>query len=920
MCDTSENCSEADTVPYQKLNEYAEKEATDLIDDGIVEAFLANYKEEASAAEESTSDNEESSQNVKLRRETALPLDVSVTDFVLKIFTLKNMTKCLIFILGVMAATSIWDIIVEVYSRPTVLKPKGPRPFFSNHSSSFLTDYYTGKFHPDRAVGRSDLLVAMYYAPWSFHSRQLKHPFEVVALVLRNHKNIRFVAVNCWTTTGECRNMYKIYQFPLIVAYSSTVYTVYQGEHSVDHIYRWVVNVRNPLHVIRSAKQLDELKRNSHTSVVGYFPFKEMNTPYGYRAFAAAGMVLQTGLMEDEFTRFAVVTSERMAREMGMRFEGDIVMYIPDDFEFQWSYGTAASASNIVDWVRHNREESSPIKWLQYNKNTELMSEKFARILNQSSMLLLVTFLTPIYRGQSDISLFTELAREYWNCKEEDLLSIEVPERGIVRQKYISQALAKDRLACAEVMEDVVKMDLCCRSLLPSVDWNMACASSAKFRWEDELHADASEQQEISHKRRSHWTEQVLVATEKCVAVRNGSLDANAVLSRCCVYYDEISQPELTAVQKLIARRRLHDRELRLADSCMRGRLYDYMKYPERNESIDLFDEPQPTVNLSIRGMGCHEHEENNTLKFAVLDSLHYSYFLDKWGLIEKQLPLVIAIDANRELFSVMDGFYSQKRVREFIRDYHSYLIPNHFMSEEDSRIRPNHAEQVASVHPRLKDERVLGRLTQRTFHDLIENRHNTSHDVVVFFSGGGWHAPSTTALSIYHSTADYFSSSPELIQFYMIDVTRNELPYNFNFDRIPAVVIFLANQTDISWKYPDTLPFSQPNLLSFILSHCSARLRWKMALTSCGRICVTQNRRRLRQRQGKLIRAIHRVRESRYRVLFETKLQYFIKQLRVIRRVLRALNVALHQSEALAEDSVNSLLHNYVFEDFYRE
>ncbi|KAK6021239.1 hypothetical protein OSTOST_13096, partial [Ostertagia ostertagi] len=162
----------------------------------------------------------------------------------------------------------------EVYSRPTILKPKGPRPFFSNHTSNYLTDFYTGKFHPDRVVGHTDLVVAMYYAPWSFHSRQLKHPFEVVALVLRNHRNIRFVAVNCWATTGECRNMYKIYQFPLIVAYSSTVHTVYQGEHSVDHIYRWIVNVRNPLHVIRSLEQLEEMKREFHTMVVGYFPFK----------------------------------------------------------------------------------------------------------------------------------------------------------------------------------------------------------------------------------------------------------------------------------------------------------------------------------------------------------------------------------------------------------------------------------------------------------------------------------------------------------------------------------------------------------------------------------------------------------------------------------------------------------------------
>ncbi|KAK6034152.1 hypothetical protein COOONC_28343 [Cooperia oncophora] len=257
-------------------------------------------------------------------------------------------------------------------------------------------------------------------------------------------------------------------------------------------------------------------------------------------------------------------------------------------------------------------------------------------------------------------------------------------------------------------------MDSCCRSLLPSVDWNMACVSSAKYHWEDENHKDvtAGEQQEGSRSRRSHWTEQVLVATKQC----------DSVLSRCCSYYEEFSQPELTAVQKQIARSRVRDRELRLADSCMRSRLYEYMKYPENNEEADLFDEPLPSVDTTVRGMGCHEREENDTLKFAVLDSLHYSYFLNKWGLIDAQQPLVIAIDNSRELFSVMDGSYSQKRVREFIHDYHSYLISDHLMSEDDSTTRFS-GVKYSPVHQRLKDEHVLQRLTLRTFHDLIENR-----------------------------------------------------------------------------------------------------------------------------------------------------------------------------------------------------
>lgn len=92
------------------------------------------------------------------------------------------------------------------------------------------------------------------------------------------------------------------------------------------------------------------------------------------------------------------------------------------------------------------------------------------------------------------------------------------------------------------------------------------------------------------------------------------------------------------------------------------------------------------------------------------------------------------------------------------------------------------------------------------------------------------------------------------------------------------------------------------------------------MALSNCGRVCVVYNRRRLRRRKEKLLQAIHRIRESPHRVQHEAKLQYFVKQLRVVRRVLRALYVALHQSEVLAEESVNSLLSTSVFEDYIRE
>uniref|UniRef100_A0A158P9W4 Uncharacterized protein n=1 Tax=Angiostrongylus cantonensis TaxID=6313 RepID=A0A158P9W4_ANGCA len=136
----------------------------------------------------------------------------------------------------------------------------------------------------------------------------------------------------------------------------------------------WIVNIRNPFRYIGSNKVLNKCKRDCHLLVAGYFPFKNTNTPSGYRAFAASAMMLHSGSLEDEFTCLGVITSQHLAREVGMRFDGDIVTY---------SFET--------------------------DRNTEIMTAQLAQLLNESAILLLVTPLAVVYRGQSDVLLFTDV-------------------------------------------------------------------------------------------------------------------------------------------------------------------------------------------------------------------------------------------------------------------------------------------------------------------------------------------------------------------------------------------------------------------------------------------------------------------------------------------------------------------------------
>ncbi|VDK59615.1 unnamed protein product [Cylicostephanus goldi] len=203
--------------------------------------------------------------------------------------------------------------------------------------------------------------------------------------------------------------------------------------------------------------EFETLKKGYQTVVVGYFPFKDMHTPEGYRVFAAAGMMLMTGTPEDDSTCFVVVTRNELAHQLGMRFEGDIQLYISEGHVYSWSFTKTKTAENVAEWVREKRAEVAPVRWIHFNRNTELMTSQFWHLLNKSSVLLLITPLGRIYRSQPDVTLFSELAKEYCNCEQESILRM---NHDSVTSSPPSphDELLNDKQACSEATEGIVKV------------------------------------------------------------------------------------------------------------------------------------------------------------------------------------------------------------------------------------------------------------------------------------------------------------------------------------------------------------------------------------------------------------------------------------------------------------------------------
>uniref|UniRef100_A0AC34GUM8 Thioredoxin domain-containing protein n=1 Tax=Panagrolaimus sp. ES5 TaxID=591445 RepID=A0AC34GUM8_9BILA len=76
------------------------------------------------------------------------------------------------------------------------------------------------------------------------------------------------------------------------------------------------------------------------------------------------------------------------------------------------------------------------------------------------------------------------------------------------------------------------------------------------------------------------------------------------------------------------------------------------------------------------------------------------------------------------------------------------------------------------------------------------------------------------------------------------IDASANDLPFQYRFDRLPAIVFIPPLSSSIGGaRYPHNLPISVPNLLAFLLSRSQPELRWRIALSSCSIECIKRNR-----------------------------------------------------------------------------
>nr|XP_031832989.1 thioredoxin domain-containing protein 11 [Nomia melanderi] len=208
----------------------------------------------------------------------------------------------------------------------------------------------------------------------------------------------------------------------------------------------------------------------------------------------------------------------------------------------------------------------------------------------------------------------------------------------------------------------------------------------------------------------------------------------------------------------------------------------------------------------------------NKTLSLIAIDSLHYFHFAEGLGidiLKRKDKTAVVILDAAHESQYVMQDDFNRYTLVQFINNYTQGFLQRTLRSSSSRRFTEKLKNNVTCEANDVPRSMCIPELTTETFLDTILD---PIKDVVVMYHSpycGFCSAISYTYLSVAH----YLRKMDHLL-FVRVDGDNNDLPWEYNMNRLPSILFFPAKRKEDSTVYPFSLPITIPNLVNFVLAN----------------------------------------------------------------------------------------------------
>ncbi|TEA31932.1 hypothetical protein DBR06_SOUSAS8310185 [Sousa chinensis] len=684
-------------------------------------------------------------------------------------------------------------------AKDVIIPAKPPVSFFSSRSP--ILDLFQGQLdYAEHIRQDSEVVLLFFYAPWCGQSIAARAEIEQVASQLSDQ--VLFVAVNCWWNQGKCRKQKHFFYFPVIYLYHRSFGPIeYKGPMSAVYIEKFVRRVMKPLLYIPSQSELLDFLSNYEPGVLGYFEFSGSPQPPGYLTFFTSAL---HSLKKDYLgtVRFGVITNKHLAKLVSLVHSGSV--YLHRHFNTSLVFPREVinyTAENIYKWALENREML--LRWLRPHGGKSLLLNN--ELKKGPALFVFIPF-NPLAESHPLIDEITEVALEYNNCHGD-----QVVERLLQHLRRVDapvfKSLAPEPPAQLPDPPLITESPCCNTVVLPqwhSISRTHNVCELCVNQTAGGLRPSSVGMPQCSFFEMAAALDSFYLKEQTFYHVASDSIECRNFLSFYSPfsYYTACCRTINRGVTGFIDSEQDVFETPTIAFSSLEKKceVDTPSSVPHIEENRYLFPELD-VDNASFIGLSCRT---NKTLNIYLLDSNLFWLYAERLGApsTARVKGFAAIVDVKEESHYVLDPKQALMKftLESFIQNFSVLYSPlkRHLIGSDSSQ---------------FPSQRLITEVTTDTFWEVVLQKQDV---LLLYYAQWCGFCPALNHIFIQLARllpADTFTVA-------RIDVSQNDLPWEFMVDRLPTVLFFPCNRKDLSVKYPEDLPITLPNLLRFILHH----------------------------------------------------------------------------------------------------
>ncbi|XP_044289543.1 thioredoxin domain-containing protein 11 isoform X2 [Varanus komodoensis] len=597
----------------------------------------------------------------------------------------------------------------------------------------------------------------------------------------------------------------------------------------------------------------------SEPGVLGYFEFNASPQPPGYLTFFTSAL---HSLNKDHLgtIHFGVITDRLIAEEISLASSGSV--YLHRHFSASLLYPHEAmncTAEDIWRWALENQETF--IRWLRPHGGKSLLLHNE---LKKGPALFLFLPFDPLAESHPLVDEMFRLALEYNSCNQS--------QRGGPDAEHLQgEPLAAAGLPLPRAEAASAARPPCCHTVVLPPQWHAIsrthnvcelCVNQTAGVRPSRLGGPHCSFSEIEAAVDSLYLRErtFFQVVSRTVSFCSNFLSFYSPFSHYTACCRTVNRGLLGfgGAEKTPARRP----GAAFASHGKRWKDRPWSSAPHIEDGHGL--RPASTFcGANFTGLSCRT---NKTLNLYLLDSNLSWMYAERLG-APRAAPVkefAAIVDLAEEVHYVLDQSQALRRaaLESFIQNYSVVYSPLQRHLVGDARpgpVRPQHIREV----------------TTETFHEAVLQ----SEKSVLLLYYAPWCGFCMSLSHIFIQLARILP--PENFAVARVDVSQNDLPWEFMTDHLPNVLFFPHDRKEQSSRFPAGAPLTLPNLLKFILHHprpppaapgpepCLRGCLWRESLLQQGRIArLEQEVERLRAES----QALHRARAQAQAQLSEAR------------------------------------------------